>query len=141
MVTRVETQLRRLPDMLEYDVVVRTAGGHPIDDQIGHRAVRGLDRLLGAPLLGFGEFDVGSELSGMREQLVALGTARMADLLAQHLLLGTQRVGGGNGLTAPFIGGDQRVDGGLVFPAGTLRGAHPVGVLPQHFEVDHGRSA
>jgi hypothetical protein len=89
MVARVEIPIRWLPDMLEHDVVVLSAGRNPVNDQIGHRAVRGLDLLLGAGLLGFGAFDLGSELLGVRQQLVTFSTARLADLLAQRFLLGT----------------------------------------------------
>ena len=76
-------------DVLEHDVVVLSTGRNPVNDQIGHRAVCGLDLLLGAGLLGFGAFDLSSELLGVRQQLVTFSTARLADLFAQRFLLGT----------------------------------------------------
>jgi len=58
-----------------------------------------------------------------------------------RLLLGAQIVGGGDRRTPGRVRLEQCVDEGGVFAAGTLRGAHRVGVLPQESEVDHGQSA
>src|SRR6185437_8694221 len=141
MVTGVEREIRRGADVLEHDVVVLTAGRHPIDDQVWDGAVRGLESLFCTGLLSFGGLDVGGELFGMDEQLLSLRAASPAHLLTQRLVLGAQRVDRGDGLAPPLVSADQRVDSTLIFTTSTLRGTYPVRVLPQHFQIDHDGSA
>ena len=66
---------------------------------------------------------------------------KRADLLAERLVLRAQPVRGGDGPPSPLVGGQQRVHEADVLDAGAQRGAHPLGVLAQHLEVDHDRSA
>ena len=76
--------------MLQHDIVVLTPSRDPVNDQVRDRAVRGLEGLLCAGLLGFGDLDVGGQLLGVGEQLVSLRAASPSYLLAQRLVFGTQ---------------------------------------------------
>jgi len=100
-----------------------------------------LEGVLGAALLGLGRLDVGRELLAAGEELFTLRPARLADLPAERLLLGTQGVGGKDRAASPLVGHQQHVHRSDVLAAGALRGARPIGVVAPRHEVDHGRSA
>ena len=139
MVPDLEVELVRGADVLEHhEVVLATRRGFGLDD------VR--DLLLGAQqlgvglgLLGLGLLDLGGEVLGAGQQLVALLALGLADLLAELLLLGAQRVGSGHRGPATLVGGEQRVHEGRVLTSGALRGAHGLRVIAKRLEVDHSR--
>jgi len=141
VVLRLEAELGRPADVLEDLEVVLAAGGHALDDEVGDGAVGGVKGVLGGDLLGLGRLDVGGELLAVGEQLRTLRPVRLADLPAERLVLGAQGVGGGDRAAPPLVCRQQRIHGGNVLTAGALGGAHPVGVVAQRLEVDHGRSA
>ena len=127
----------RLADGLEHDVVVLTADRDAgLDDvaDAAHERVEQLLRLVGGRLQ---RLDPGGHLLGLREQGLLGLALRLGDLLAHRLLLGPQALELGEGGAAALVGCEDLVDDPLVLATGTLRGAHPVGVLAQELDVDH----
>ncbi|MDT7683587.1 MAG: hypothetical protein QOG57_3897 [Pseudonocardiales bacterium] len=141
MVAHREVELARGAHVLEHHVVVLAARRHPVDDQVRQRALGGGERLVGLGLRRLGGLDLGGQLLAVGQQLGALVAARLADLLAQLTLLGTQRVGPPDGLPAPLVGGQQRIHGTRVLAAGPLRGAQRFRVVTKQFQVDHSKTA
>ena len=84
-----------------------------------------------AALTSFGQ------LLGVGQQGRPLVRARLADLLAERLLLAAQRVGARDGGAPGVVGGEQGVDEDSVGAAETLRGADAVRVVADELEVDH----
>src|SRR5699024_7823461 len=60
-----------------------------------------------------------------------------ANLLAEALLLGAQRIGGGDGFAAPHVGLEKPVHEGRVLATGALRIAHDIRVVAEEFQIDH----
>ena len=137
MVPGLEVEGARLADGLEHDVVVLTADRDAgLDDvaDAAHERVEQLLRLVGGRLQ---RLDPGGHLLGLREQGLLGLALRLGDLLAHRLLLGPQALELGEGGAAALVGCEDLVDDPLVLATGTLRGAHPVGVLAQELDVDH----
>ena len=96
-------------------------------------AQRGVGGALG--LLGLLDLR-GQRLGPLQDGGTLLG-ARLLDRLRGGLLLAAQVVGAGDGLAAGGVGGQERVDQGLVGTPRALAGSDDVGVLAHESEVDH----
>ncbi len=141
MVLRLEVEGGQLADGLERDEVVLTAGGHAVLHDVGDREVRAIEGLLRGVLLGLEFLDLRGQLLGTVEQRGALLGGRLADLLAQGLLLGACVVAGEDRGATGGVGLEQHVDEARVLPPHTLRLADGVGILAEELEVDHGIEA
>ncbi len=85
-----------------------------------------------------GSFDLLAGIARLLQQLRPLVRRCFADLLADDLLIGAQRVGARDRGPARDIGRQQGVDQRRVFAPLPLRLAHGVRILPEQFQVDHG---
>ena len=136
VVLRLEVELGDLADVLEDHVVVLAAGGRPGDD-VAELHLQLVHGGLGLALFVFGVLDAAGEGLGLFQQGGALLLGGRADLLAEALVLGAQRIGGGDGVAPARIGVEQLVDEGRVLAAGALRFADDVGVVAEEFQIDH----
>ena len=137
VIGRGEVEFPRRANGFQHGVVVLAAGRHRGVHDVGHRAVQRRERLLRIALLRLRGLDLGGQLLALGQQRVPLLAARLADLLAERLLLGAQTVRAGDRGTPPLIGGQQGVDHALVLATGALRRAHRLRIIAQCLEVNH----
>src|SRR5262249_50675877 len=111
---------RTVADLTEHDEVVLAAGGWALLDDVGHRELR-------VPLVGLrragrclGILDLLRQLFGTPEQRLPLEPARRRHLLAELLLLGTQRLEPGDRGAAGLVGAKQVVNDALRLATGAL---------------------
>ncbi len=95
MVARLEVQNRRFTDMLDHQEVLLTAGWCAFDD-VRQRQMRRRQFLIGGVFGGFCGLDAGRHLLAALQQRRTIGGCRLADGASEGLLLGPQRVPGGD---------------------------------------------
>src|SRR5205823_5574532 len=93
--------------------------------------------LVGGLFVGLRGLRLVGDVLGPGEQRVPFVVAGLADLAAQAVLLGAQTVVAGHGGAAGIVGGEKRVDKGLVRAPLALRSTDEIRIVAEQLQVDH----
>ncbi len=126
-----------LADRPQRHRVVLAAGRHLVGDDVRDPQVRLAEGRIGGPLGVLRLLHLGGQFPGAPEDGGPLLRGGRPDGLRGRLLLAAEVVGPLDRLPAGGVGGEERVDQGLVGAPRALAGTDDVGVLTHEPEVDH----